>query len=146
MKNHTQLSDFVPKGRFGFDSTDDAVLEGFSKYLVSYDAPTAFCGYLGVACEIATQRPHLFARLLPTVIDPACCMGVESAESLISYARQLIEHNARQPPKLQQFTPAAIRYFDQFINSHTAEIQLALDQWDSNFLNPEIPTSEPNST
>lgn len=129
MSTRTELSDFLPKGKFGLDATDDAVLEGFSKYLVSYNAEAAFCGYLGVACEIAMQRPHLFVSLLPTVTDPAYCMGVESAESFIAYARTLIERDAALQPKYQNFSRDGTEYFHQFINCHSAEIQRTLDQW-----------------
>jgi hypothetical protein len=129
MKTRTELNDFLPKGKFGPDATDEAVLEGFSKFLVSYNAEAACCGYLGAACEIAMQRPHLFVSLLPTVVHPAYCMGVESAESFIAYALTLIERDAALDPKYQNFSRDGAKYFHQFMNCHSAEIQRLLDQW-----------------
>lgn len=128
IKTRTELNDFFPKSKFGLDATDDAVLEGFSKFLVSYNGEAACCGYLGVACEIAVRRPHLFVSLLPTVMDPAYCMGVESAESFIAYARTLIERDARMYPKYQNFSRDGANFFHEFINFHSAEIQRLLDQ------------------
>ena len=128
MKTRTELNDFLPKSKFGLDATDDAVLEGFSKFLVSYNAEAAYCGYLGVACEIAMQRPHLFVSLLPTVVDPAYCMGVKSAESFIAYARTLMERDAALELKDKNFSRDGAKYFHQFMNGHFAEIQRLLDQ------------------
>jgi hypothetical protein len=129
MNSRTELRDFRPDGKFGSEATDDAVIDGFEIFLVSYNAEAAFCGYLGVACEIAIQRPHLFKRLLPTIIDPACCMGVESAESFIACARALIERDATKEQKYQDFSPAGVQYFHQFMIAHVAEIQRVLEQW-----------------
>jgi hypothetical protein len=129
MKTRTELNDFLPKGKFGLDATDDAVLEGFSRFLTSYNAEAACCGYLGVACEIAIQRPHLFVSLLPAVVDPAYCMGVDSAETFIAYARTLIERDAALDVKYQNFSQDGAKYFRQFMNYHSAEIQRLIDQW-----------------
>jgi hypothetical protein len=128
MDSCIELRDFRPDGKFGSEATDEAVIGGFEIFLVSYNAEAAFCGFLGVACEIAIQRPHLFKRLLPTIIDPACCMGVESAEGFMAYARALIERDAEKELKYQQFSSAGVQYFHHFITGHTAEIQRILEK------------------
>jgi hypothetical protein len=129
MKICTELNDFLPTSKFGLEASDDAVLDGFSKFLVSYNAEAAWCGYLGVACEIALQRPHLFVSLLPTVVDPAYCMGVASAESFIAYAKELIEQDAASDPKYQNFSRDGAHHSHQLMSCHAAEIQRLLDQW-----------------
>lgn len=134
MISRTELGDFLPSGRFGSEVTDDAVVNGFEIFLVSYNAESAFCGYLGVACEIANQRPHLFDRLLPTVIDPACCMGVESVEGFLAYSNILIEQDASREPKDQHFSRDGANYFHQFIDRHSAEIRRVLEQWDQEYV------------
>lgn len=133
MISRTELSDFLPSGKFGSGATDVAVVNGFEIFLVSENAESAFCGYLGVACEIAHQRPHLFERLLPTVVDPACCMGVESVEGFIDYARFWIEQDALREPKYQYFSQDGANYFHQFIDRHTKEIHDVLEQWGQEF-------------
>jgi hypothetical protein len=127
MISRTELSDFLPSGMLGAGATDDAVVQGFGVLLVSHNAESAFCGYLGVACEIGVQRPHLFERLLAVIIDPAYCMGVESADSFVEYAKILIEQDASREHKYQNFSRDGIRYFRQFINGHLSEIQRVLD-------------------
>ena len=133
MISRTELSDFLPSGKFGSGVTDDAVVNGFEIFLVSENAESAFCGYLGVACEIAHQRPHLFERLLPSVIDPACCMGVESVEGFIDYAKFWIEQDASREPKYQHFSQDGANYFHQFIDRHSVEIRRVLEQWGQEF-------------
>lgn len=90
-------------------------------------AESAFCGLLGVACEIAIRRPQLVERLLPTGIDPAPAMGINSVAELIEYAKVLIEHDALKDPKYRQFSQGGTYYFHQFMSGHLAGIQRVLN-------------------
>ncbi len=56
-------------------------------------------------------------------------MGVESAESFIAYARTLLERDAALDPKYRNFSPDGAKYFHQFMDGHSAEIQRLLDQY-----------------
>lgn len=121
-------SKLLAKATIGSDFTDDVIVNESKTYKVSYNAESAFCGLLGSACEIAIQRPQLMERLLPTVIDPAHAMGIDSAEELIEYAKNLIERDASKDPKYRQFSQDGIYYFHQFMSGHLEAMQRVLDQ------------------
>jgi hypothetical protein len=123
----TSRSELLAHATIGSGFADDVIVNEFETYKVSYNAEAAFCGLLGAACEIAIQRPQLMERLLPTVIDPAHAMGIESAEELIEYATILIELDASKVTKYRQFSQGGIYYFHQFMSGHLAAIQRFLD-------------------
>ena len=108
--------------------TDDEIVSEFNTYQTSYNAEAAFCGFLGIACEIAIQRPQLMEKLLPTVVDPAHAMGIDSAEGFIEYAKVLIQHDALKDPKYQEFSKGGTDYFHQFMSVHLSAIQNVLNK------------------
>jgi hypothetical protein len=124
----TSRSDLLAHATIDSGFTDEVIVNEFETYQASYNAEAAFCGLLGVACEIATQRPQLVERLLPTVIDPAYAMGIDSAEKFIEYAKFLIEQDALRDPKYRQFAQGGTYYFHQFMNGHLAAIQRVLNK------------------
>lgn len=121
-------SDFLAHATIGSGLTDDDVVSEFEAYQVSYNAEAAFCGLLGMACEIAIQRPQLVERLLPTVVDPAHAMGIDSAEEFIGYAKFLIERDALKDHKDRHFSQGGTYYFHQCMNQHLAAIQRVLNK------------------
>jgi hypothetical protein len=128
MSANSKRRDLVARGISSSGVTDDVLVGEFEAFPGSYNAEAAFSVYLSVACEIALQRPHLFARLLPKAIDAAYCMGVDSAEAFIEYASVRFEQDASREPKHQQFSQAAIAYFHQSIDDHVSTIQSVLKQ------------------
>lgn len=124
----TSRSDLLAHATIGSGFTDDVIVNEFETYQASYDAEAAFCGLLGVACEIAIQRPQLMERLLPTVIVPAHAMEIDSAWEFIEYAKVLIEHDALKDPKSRQFSQCGTYYFHQFMSGHLAAMQRVLNK------------------
>jgi hypothetical protein len=121
-------SDLLAHATIDSGFTDEVIVNEFKTYQASYNAEAAFSGLLGVACEIATQRPQLVERLLPTIIDPAYAMGIDSAEKFIEYAKFLIEQDELRDPKYRQFTQGGTYYFHQFMNGHLAAIKRVLNK------------------
>lgn len=121
-------SDLLAHATTGSDFTDDEIVSEFETYQTSYNAEAAFCGFLGMACEIAIQRPQLMEKLLPTVIDPAHAMGIDSAEGFIEYAKFLIERDTLKAPKYREFSKGGTDYFHQFMNAHLSAIQDLLNK------------------
>jgi hypothetical protein len=124
----TSRSELLARATIGSGFTDDVIVNEFETYKVSYNAEAAFCGLLGAACEIAIQRPQLMERLLPTVMDPAHAMGVDSADKLIEYAKILIERDISKDPEYRQFSQGGIFYFHQFMSGHLTAMQHVLDK------------------
>ncbi|MES2019155.1 MAG: hypothetical protein V4484_21890 [Pseudomonadota bacterium] len=124
----TSRRELLAHATIGSGFTDDVVVNEFESYQASYNAEAAFCGLLGLACEIAIQRPQLVEKLLPTVIDPAYAMGVDSAEEFIEYAKVLIEHDVLKDPKHRQFSQGGTDYFHRFMSGHLAAIQRILNK------------------
>jgi hypothetical protein len=120
--------DLIAHATTGSGFTDDEIVSEFAMYQTSYNAEAAFCGFLGMACEIAIQRPQLMEELLPTVIDPAHAMGIDSAEGFIEYAKVLIEHDALKDPKYREFSQGGTDYFHQSMSGHLAAIQNLLNK------------------
>jgi hypothetical protein len=120
-------SDLLAHATTGSGFTDDEVVSEFETYQTSYSAEAALCGFLGMACEITIQRPQLMEKLLPTVIDPAHAMGIDSAEDFIEYAKALIERDALKDPQYREFSKDGTDYFDQFMSGHLAAIQNLLN-------------------
>ena len=108
--------------------SDAVVIDEFKIYLPSYNAESAFCGLLGMACEIALHRPHLMESLFPTVVAPAFSMGVDGPEGFIAYADVLIEHDASKEAKYQQFSPQGVDYFRHTIHAYSVAIQRIVDE------------------
>jgi len=131
MTIRTKRSDLLTHATIGSGFTDDEIVSEFEAYQTSYNAEAAFCGFLGMACEIAIQRPQLIEKLLPTVVDPAYAMGIGSAEEFIEYAKVLIEHDALKDPKYRQFSKGGTDYFHEFMNGHLAAIQNVLNKLSS---------------
>lgn len=128
MTIRTNRSDLLAHATAGSGFSDDEIVSEFETYQTSYNAETAFCGLLGIACEIAIQRPQLMEKMLPTVTDPAHAMGIHSAERFIEYAKVLIECDALKAPKYRQFSKGGTDYFHQSISEHIAAIQNALNK------------------
>jgi hypothetical protein len=124
----TSRSDLLAHATIGSGFTDDVIVNEFETYQASYNAEAAFCGLLGVVCEIAIQRPQLVGKLLPAVIGPAHAMGIDSAEEFIEYAKVLIEHDALKDPKYRQFSQGGTHYFHQFMSGYLAAIQRILNK------------------
>jgi hypothetical protein len=122
----TSCSDLLAHATTDSGFTDEVVVDEFDMYQASYNAEAAFCGLLGMACEIAIQRPQLVEKLLPRVIDSAHAMGIDSAEGFIEYAKVLIERDGFKDPKYRQFSHGGTYYFHQFMSGHLATIQRAL--------------------
>lgn len=128
MTIRTRRSDLLAHATTGSGFTDDDVVSEFETYQTSYSAEAAFCGFLGMACEIAIQRPQLMEKLLPTVIDPAHAMGIDSAEGFIEYAKVLIERDALKAPRYREFSKSGTEYFHQFMSEHLAAVQNLLNK------------------
>lgn len=94
----------------GSGDDDEAVVAAFLSYLPSYNAEYNFEAFLGAACAIGRHRPHLLERLLPTVIDPAVCMGVDTMDAFWRYAEHCalrgIENPGRAAPNFTEETLA----------------------------------------
>lgn len=110
------------------DVSDGVVIEEFKNYRPSYNAESAFCGLLGLACEVAFHRPHLMEILLPTVLAPALSMGVDGPEDFIAYANLLIEHDASNEVQYQQFSPQGVDYFRHTMTEHNVAIQRIVNE------------------
>src|SRR5688572_24195681 len=98
----------------GSGDDDEAVVAAFEFYRGSYNADYAFQSFLGAACAIGRHRPHLLERLLPRVIDPAVCMGVDSMDLFWRYAeycaiRSLEDTPPRAVPEFTEETLAFLR-------------------------------------
>jgi hypothetical protein len=128
MTNSIRRSDLIADARSTSEVHDNAIVDRFKLFRASLNAEAAFCAYLDLACRIAVQRPHLFEPLLPTVIDPAYCMGVDSAQGFIEYATFLIEQDAQRMPEFRHFSEDATTYFRQSMGLQLAAIQHALKQ------------------
>lgn len=131
MTIRTIRSDLLAHATAGSGFSDDEIISEFETYQTSYNAEAAFCGFLGVACEIAIQRPQLIGKMLPRVTDPAHAMGIDSAEVFIEYAKVLIERDALKDPKYRQFSIGGTDYFHQSMSEHLAAIQNALNKLNS---------------
>lgn len=124
----TSRSDLLARATTDSGFTDEVIVDEFEMYQASYNAETAFCGLLGMVCEIAIQRPQLVEKLLPRVIDPAHAMGIDSADGFIEYAKVLIERDGLKDLKYRQFSQGGTYYFHQLMSGHLAAIQRALNK------------------
>jgi hypothetical protein len=85
----------------GSGDDDEAVVAAFLSFLPSYNADYNFKAFLGAACAIGRHRPHLLERLLPRVIDPAVCMGVNTMDVFWRHAEHCALHDIENPGRAE---------------------------------------------